>query len=203
MKLLGLILALSCIIAYTAAKKKGQYWPTDTKIFTIPHRFRREIDSQDSVLKDNLEDTPQLFFKADENLHLLDNKHTIDDISEDTNVVSGSESQLNTQLNDMHLVDENDYLNAYTFTPGAYSHFAQNFGGFRWRREARRHTKPHFRFEAEKKLGKNGFVNGFVDLQQGANGRRIEPMVGGSVGFRFRREADQIEDIEDELIETI
>lgn len=148
-----------------------------------------------------------MFYDHNENLRLVPfhEEHMIDDLGEDDNVVSGTEPmQPNAQLHNMHPLDENDHLNVYTFHPGAYGGFAENFGtggGFRWRREARRRVQPRFRFEAEKNLGRNSFVTGFVDLQQGRNGRRLEPTVGATAGLRFRREADQIEEIEDEIPE--
>ncbi|XP_011875406.1 PREDICTED: uncharacterized protein LOC105566200 [Vollenhovia emeryi] len=149
MKLLVLVLALSCVVAYTTAQKKGQYWPANTKIFTTPRRFRREADPQNSIA--NSKNTPQL--PSDDNAILrlarFGNEPTVVDFGEDDNGISGSQPRPNGQSNDMHRIDENDYLSAYTFHPGAYGGFAKNFGtggGFRWRREA--DVERRFRFRS-------------------------------------------------------
>ncbi|XP_011161362.1 uncharacterized protein LOC105196875 [Solenopsis invicta] len=202
MKLLTFVLALSCIIAYTTADQRGQYWPTNTKIFTTSHRFRREANLPSSTVA-NLKSTPQLSFDDNENLRLVlfDNEpDTTVYHDEGNDVVTRSESQPNAQLHSMYRIDENDYLGAYTFHPGAYGGFAQNFGtggGFRWRRD----VEPLFEVETQRD---NGFITGFMEFQRGANGRRIEPTVGATTGIPvtgFWQEADQIEKTNDEIAE--
>lgn len=92
-------------------------------------------------------------FDDNNNLVLFDNEPV--DLGKDDNEVPESNNKLQSSalLYNMHLMDENDNLGAYTFYPGAYGGFVQNFGMggrvLRWRREdAIRDLKP--RFEAEK-----------------------------------------------------
>ncbi|XP_024884948.1 uncharacterized protein LOC112463023 [Temnothorax curvispinosus] len=194
MKLLALVLVLSCVVAYTTARKRGQHWPTNTKIFTTPYRFRREADPQGSIVA-NLKNTPQLPFDDNENLRLVlfDNDSTVD-LGEDGKEIPGPQSQPNTLSNNLHLIDENDYFSSYTFQPGTYRSFPRNFetgGRYRWRREAGGHVEPRLRFDAETQRG-NSFFTDFADLQRRANGHGVEPTIGATAGIRFRREADQI-----------
>ncbi|XP_071626386.1 uncharacterized protein [Temnothorax longispinosus] len=50
-------------------------------------------------------------------------------------------------------------------------------------------VQPHFGIQAERNFGKNGFLRGQTEFQQGPRGR-LSPSVGVTGGFRFRREAE-------------
>ncbi|XP_077270827.1 uncharacterized protein LOC143901994 [Temnothorax americanus] len=50
-------------------------------------------------------------------------------------------------------------------------------------------VQPHFGIQAERNFGKNGFIRGQTEFQQGPRGR-LSPSVGVTGGFRFRREAE-------------
>ncbi|KAG5314912.1 HYTA protein, partial [Pseudoatta argentina] len=51
-------------------------------------------------------------------------------------------------------------------------------------------VQPHFDIQAEKDFGKNGFIRGHTEFQQGPHNHRFSPSVGITGGFRFKREAE-------------
>ncbi|XP_032674852.1 uncharacterized protein LOC116845826 isoform X1 [Odontomachus brunneus] len=63
-------------------------------------------------------------------------------------------------------------------------------------------AQPHVGIQAERNFGNNGFIRGSGQLQPGRGGHGVSPSFGVTGGFRFRREAEDIEDEDDaELIE--
>ncbi|XP_011697418.1 PREDICTED: uncharacterized protein LOC105455645 [Wasmannia auropunctata] len=51
-------------------------------------------------------------------------------------------------------------------------------------------VQPHFGIQAERNFGKNGFIRGQTQFQQGPRGHGLSPSVGVTGGFRFKREAE-------------
>ncbi|XP_011706609.1 PREDICTED: uncharacterized protein LOC105461804, partial [Wasmannia auropunctata] len=51
-------------------------------------------------------------------------------------------------------------------------------------------VQPHFGIQAERNFGKNGFIRGQTQFQQGPRGHGLSPSVGITGGFRFKREAE-------------
>ncbi|XP_011053613.1 PREDICTED: uncharacterized protein LOC105145627 [Acromyrmex echinatior] len=58
-------------------------------------------------------------------------------------------------------------------------------------------VQPHFGIQAEKDFGKNGFIRGHTEFQQGPHSRRFSPSVGITGGFRFKREAEPQDSLAD------
>ncbi|XP_029158679.1 uncharacterized protein LOC114930968 [Nylanderia fulva] len=51
-------------------------------------------------------------------------------------------------------------------------------------------VQPHVGIQAERNLGKNGFIRGHTQVQPRPGGHGLSPSAGVSAGFRFRREAE-------------
>ncbi|NP_001306577.1 uncharacterized protein LOC105196795 precursor [Solenopsis invicta] len=57
-------------------------------------------------------------------------------------------------------------------------------------------VQPHIGIQAERNFGNNGFIRGHGQLQPGRGGHGVSPSVGITGGFRFRREAEDTEEVE-------
>nr|XP_012219612.1 PREDICTED: uncharacterized protein LOC105670591 [Linepithema humile] len=57
-------------------------------------------------------------------------------------------------------------------------------------------VQPHVGIQAERNFGNNGFIRGQGQLQRGPGGHGVSPSVGVTGGFRFRREAEDVDEIE-------
>ncbi|XP_025268004.1 uncharacterized protein LOC105251735 [Camponotus floridanus] len=51
-------------------------------------------------------------------------------------------------------------------------------------------VQPHFGIQAERSIGKNGFIRGHTQFQPRPGGNGLSPSGGISAGYRFRREAE-------------
>ncbi|XP_032674820.1 uncharacterized protein LOC116845812 [Odontomachus brunneus] len=237
MKLHAAVIVLLCVVAYTIAENEKYQWSTS---YSLP--YRRDTDVQNSIAANvNEEEVPQLLIDATINKYLLDNEDTSNDLIETASVASGSEPQLNGQLNILHKIDEEDLLRVYgDLEPSDYSsHNSELSGIFRFRREADpqnsinfhgtqplsgpnrqpswdlnfnrnihnndrmrtdvfggvskvpgQRAQPHVGIQAERNIGKNGFIRGSGQLQPGRGGHGVSPSFGVSTGVRFRREWD-------------
>ncbi|EGI65977.1 Hymenoptaecin, partial [Acromyrmex echinatior] len=57
-------------------------------------------------------------------------------------------------------------------------------------------VQPHIGIQAERNFGNNGFIRGHGQLQPSPRGHGVSPSVGITGGFRFKREAEDTDEIE-------
>ncbi|KAL6254770.1 hypothetical protein P5V15_014099 [Pogonomyrmex californicus] len=57
-------------------------------------------------------------------------------------------------------------------------------------------VQPHVGIQAERTFGNNGFIRGHGQLQPGPRGHGVSPSVGITGGFRFKRETEDVDEIE-------
>ncbi|KAL0122876.1 hypothetical protein PUN28_007511 [Cardiocondyla obscurior] len=57
-------------------------------------------------------------------------------------------------------------------------------------------AQPHIGIQAERNFGNSGFIRGHGQLQPGRGGHGVSPSVGVTGGFRFRREAEDADEVE-------